>query len=367
MATGIGAFMHLVELARPGVTPDDPEGGFERTWIALNPATWYCSITAATARDLERIAGGAYSATATHLIRGRYHPQLAPDCRITFQSRVFDVASAQVDDQAQATMTLVAIELIGVAPPAPAPPAPPLAHAATHAAGGSDPIVGLVTGPDAAVAGSIAVGTNPAQSGAIRLANGQRITGRNAANTADQHLIRVNSDDTVNVGDQAHLLILESPTVIAQNDIMSGGNMLPNADNVRDVGRADIKWRSGLFGTSVAVGTNPAQSGAIRLANNQAITARDVGNTADFDVIRLQPNNWVNVGNGTPLTIGGVIVATGGLILDGYSVITITEHAAPSAPGSNSVNLWLQDNGAGKSQLMIQFATGAPIAIATEP
>jgi hypothetical protein len=329
--SGIGDFVHLVSLAKAGPTPDDPEGGYDRTWIALDPPTWYCSISAASARDLEQISGGLYAATATHLIRGRYHPQLAPDCRITFRDRVFEVASVQNQDQQQDLLLVVATELIGVAPVAPLPPQPPAAHAPTHQPGGTDPIGPQV--PAAHAATHASGGTDP-------------LPAQPAAAHAPTH----QPGGTDPIGPQI-------PTAHAATHATGGTDPLPAPTLPANVAIAG----------SVAVGTNPAQSGAIRLANNQAITAREVGNTADFDVIRLQPNNWVNVGNGTPLTIGGVIVATGGLILDGYSVITITERAAPSAPGLNSVNLWLQDNGAGKSQLMIQFATGAPIAIATQP
>jgi hypothetical protein len=42
------------------------------------------------------------------------------------------------------------------------------------------------------------------------------------------------------------------------------------------------------------------------------------------------------------------------------------ESTAPAAPPVNRANLWLQDNGAGKTQLMIQFNTGVAIAIATQ-
>ena len=45
----------------------------------------------------------------------------------------------------------------------------------------------------------------------------------------------------------------------------------------------------------------------------------------------------------------------------------LTEAAAGAAPPANGARIWLEDNGAGKSRLMVQFATGAPVVIATEP
>ena len=49
------------------------------------------------------------------------------------------------------------------------------------------------------------------------------------------------------------------------------------------------------------------------------------------------------------------------------AVIEMGERTAPSAPGANKGRLYLQDNGAGKTQLMVLFASGAAQQIAIEP
>lgn len=41
--------------------------------------------------------------------------------------------------------------------------------------------------------------------------------------------------------------------------------------------------------------------------------------------------------------------------------------AAPPAPISNKARLYVRDNGAGKTQLVVRFATGAVQVLATEP
>ena len=110
--SGIGDFVHLVDVAKAGPTPDDPEGGYAETWIPLDPPQWYCSIAAASARDLERVSGGLTTTTATYLIRGRYHPQLTAACRITFQARGFEVVSVQNDNEQRDLMTVIATEVI---------------------------------------------------------------------------------------------------------------------------------------------------------------------------------------------------------------------------------------------------------------
>lgn len=49
--------------------------------------------------------------------------------------------------------------------------------------------------------GSYRAGTNPSTNGAYNLANATQISGRNAANSADKTLLRIDSSDTVQVGD----------------------------------------------------------------------------------------------------------------------------------------------------------------------
>jgi hypothetical protein len=47
--------------------------------------------------------------------------------------------------------------------------------------------------------------------------------------------------------------------------------------------------------------------------------------------------------------------------------IQMKEQTAPTAPSANNVRIYAQDNGAGKTQLMALFATGAAQQIAIEP
>ena len=51
----------------------------------------------------------------------------------------------------------------------------------------------------------------------------------------------------------------------------------------------------------------------------------------------------------------------------GAGALHFQEQTAPSAPSANNVYLYAQDNGAGKTQLMAKFATGAAQQIAIEP
>lgn len=40
--------------------------------------------------------------------------------------------------------------------------------------------------------------------------------------------------------------------------------------------------------------------------------------------------------------------------------------SVPAAPGANSVRLYAQDNGSGKTRIVARFATGADVVLATQ-
>jgi hypothetical protein len=64
---------------------------------------------------------------------------------------------------------------------------------------------------------------------------------------------------------------------------------------------------------------------------------------------------WANSG----ATVLAQVTHTGAL--------DMLEQVEPAAPSANSARIWCQDNGSGKSQLCVRFASGAVQVIATEP
>lgn len=62
-----------------------------------------------------------------------------------------------------------------------------------------------------------------------------------------------------------------------------------------------------------------------------------------------------------PLRINGSVVRFG------IGSTEFVEIADPDAPATNEARLYVKDNGAGKTQLCVRFATGAVQVIATEP
>ena len=107
-----GKYRHLVRFQNPGANVPDGEGGFTQSWTDLTPATWYVSIEPASARDLERIAPNTVSSTASHIIKGDFHPQVTTKTRILFGARAFEVTGKQNVEERSIVMELVAVETV---------------------------------------------------------------------------------------------------------------------------------------------------------------------------------------------------------------------------------------------------------------
>lgn len=65
--------------------------------------------------------------------------------------------------------------------------------------------------------------------------------------------------------------------------------------------------------------------------------------------------------------IGGTWAAVGRVGGTVMGAIPFTEISDPAAPAANGARLYVRDNGAGKSQIVCVFSTGAVQVIATEP
>jgi head-tail adaptor len=101
------------QLQNPGPAIPDSEGGFTTAWTDCDPAHLFLSISPATARELERIAAGTVLATATHIVKGPFHPQVGVQTRLIYRGRVFNVTGGGSPDERRVEMELVVVELLG--------------------------------------------------------------------------------------------------------------------------------------------------------------------------------------------------------------------------------------------------------------
>ena len=108
----IGPNRHHVTLASPGDPIPDPDGGWIESWAPLDPADWDCSIEPATTRTLEAIGAGTVLAQATHIVKGRYHPGITTETRVTFEGRTLNVLSVANRDERDLETDLVCAEVV---------------------------------------------------------------------------------------------------------------------------------------------------------------------------------------------------------------------------------------------------------------
>jgi SPP1 family predicted phage head-tail adaptor len=108
----IGDYRHLVLFQSPGTPVANGDGGFTQSWTDLVPGSWHVSIEPATARDLERVAAGTVLSTASHIVKGRYHPGVNTSTRMIFGGRTFSITGKANLEERSIHMELIAVEVV---------------------------------------------------------------------------------------------------------------------------------------------------------------------------------------------------------------------------------------------------------------
>jgi len=161
------------------------------------------------------------------------------------------------------------------------------------------------------------------------------------------------------------LLYADSTTSFARRAAVAAGSVLASAGT----GTAPV-WSNAIALTSLALG------GATIGSNALAVTGTvNFGGVVTF-VSTPSFLNDITLSGGSQLTFG----ANGALRFPVANVfrinnatttagaaIEVREMTAPSAPATDSVRFYAEDNGAGKTRLMALFATGAAQQVAIEP
>jgi head-tail adaptor len=109
----------LARVQTPGPPTPDGEGGFTESWVDVDPPTWWCAIENAAARNLERVVAKTIEASATHMLRGDYHPAITTVCRILVPdvedpatTKRYDVTSVAREHEGRRHLIVFAAEYI---------------------------------------------------------------------------------------------------------------------------------------------------------------------------------------------------------------------------------------------------------------
>jgi len=152
------------------------------------------------------------------------------------------------------------------------------------------------------------------------------------------------------------------------------GGVGPDSDQIFAVGRCLIDSRT----TDRMVISHRDQTGTAAFAIQQTATGGTTMNSASGTLCGIATGgstrwyvdgttlNWVPaIDNGAGADLGNAALRIRNIFLGSYQ--EMTEMTAPAAPATNKVRFFAQDNGAGKTQLMALFPTGAAVQIAIEP
>jgi hypothetical protein len=115
------------------------------------------------------------------------------------------------------------------------------------------------------------------------------------------------------------------------------------------------------------------ERGFMRWSSNVLQIGTEAAGTGGARAVNIQSANTVTLGNGGTgflvinATNAGLVNIDGSGNIYGSGFFAAPEIADPAAPATNTGRLYYRDNGSGKTQLCVRFATGAVQVLATEP
>lgn len=107
------------------------------------------------------------------------------------------------------------------------------------------------------------------------------------------------------------------------------------------------------------------EDGTVHIPNSKGIYTKHSNNETDQLLISNYTDNGIWMGDST--VTGYHLRSFGRELFISDSTIEFNDVPAQSNPGDNKAKIYCEDNGAGKTRLMVIFGTGAPIQLAIEP
>jgi len=136
-------------------------------------------------------------------------------------------------------------------------------------------------------------------------------------------------------------------------------------DSGNIVATAGITGTTGTFSNAVVITDNAFPQLSIRSTNSDGPTLDLFDSTASKHKFIRSLNSVLQVINDAHNTVIWSLDDLGAMTVGSY--IEGTEQTAPAAPAANGYRIFAQDNGAGKTQLMVIFSSGAAQQLAIQP
>ncbi len=320
-------------------------------------------------------AGTAASAVSAHAIATDPHGDraFATSAASTAQSNAISTASGDATTKANAAQAAA----IAASTPAAHAGAGGAAHADAIAAGAS----GFMSGADKTKLDGIATGAQVNPTNTDGLSEGSTNLYHTAARVLGQVLTGLST--------AAGTVVTSAHTVLQAIGFLQK-QVSDNTTAISGKAATGAIGSSGLtMATNKLLGRNTAATGAIEeitLGTNLSMTGTTLnaagGAVSAVDVELSPPTVVFGITNAqegfelieavlsefTPAfnaAMGGKLDLAGGTLTGPLEMVEVG--TAPAAPGANTVSIYAEDNGSGKTRLMARFATGAPVQIAIEP
>lgn len=231
---------------------------------------------------------------------------------------------------------------------------------------GARTVQASVVAPSAGLTLALSSTAPAATTGASQAGMAVSLTASNAVASTDTAGAAAGGDVTIAAGNAARLT----------SGNADGGdiNLLPGASvGVVSGGVGNPGWvyvggvrgsgADGFIGASGTIGFITQDTVTATLRNTTGFSMRTDGQirfATGFAPLTDSPGAIINKPANGLIGIRGANTSTG-------AAISLIEQTAPSAPSANGVYIYAQDNGAGKTQLMALFASGAAQQLAIEP
>lgn len=142
---------------------------------------------------------------------------------------------------------------------------------------------------------------------------------------------------------------------------LQSDNLSPVSDGSVDLGRSAAGFRTGYFGTSIQNGDGSAAAPSYTFGSDTTTgiytTGADDVSISGAGAIRAQFRGAASTIH-TPLVMGSAA---------GQGFFQMPEQSSAPSGVANTARLYAIDNGAGKTQLVVIFGSGAAQVLATEP
>lgn len=205
---------------------------------------------------------------------------------------------------------------------------------------------------------------------AIRIPNDTMIGARNAANNATLDVIKADTSNNVRIGSGTVKVAVgapNAPSIVSQHFEVHGAGVADGASlnshiRVVDTSAAAINEGGAIALAGYQDGTPTVRSFAAIKGGKENGTS---GNSAGYFSVMSRDASAGLVERLRITSTGVVQIPANGIVGGFFEMNELT--GDPAAGAANTARLFVKDNGAGKTQLVVRFPTGAVQVIATEP